>query len=135
MDNHFSKMAARVEPLLKGVEGLAFQGELMGPGIQGNRESFDEFKWFVYDIYDIKAGKYLAPLDRSEKCTSLGLTQVPIVEMFAKTPSTAQEALDRADSLSSIKHPVAEGLVYKLHSDPSITFKAISNRFLLKEVD
>ncbi len=50
---------------------LALQGELMGPGIQGNREKLKEHTFFLFDIYDIKGGRYLDADERFEVFASI----------------------------------------------------------------
>ena len=36
-------------------EQLAFQGEQVGPGIEGNIYQFDSVRLYVYDVFDIAA--------------------------------------------------------------------------------
>jgi hypothetical protein len=45
---------------------LAFQGEIMGSGIQGNREQLTEHTFYCYDIFDIKKQEYLSSKERLE---------------------------------------------------------------------
>lgn len=123
----------------------AVQGELMGPGIQKNRESLKSHKLFIFDIYDINAGKYLAPLDRHRvlsKLYSLGLNKdmvehVPVigadVSLADLSISSISDLLKYAEG-PSIVHPIREGDVFK-RMDGGFSFKAISNLFLLKEKD
>jgi hypothetical protein len=123
-----------------GIE-IAVQGELMGPGIQGNREGLAKHEFFVFDIWDIKTSSYMAPMARAYKFDQLldhgakinhvpmvcidtldgmGITDVPSLLKYAEGPS--------------MKHPVREGLVFK-RMDGEFSFKAISNAFLAKEKD
>lgn len=129
----------------------AVQGELMGPGIQKNREGFTSHKLFVFDIYDIDNGCYVAPFKRHEILNMLyvhGLNKtmvahVPILHDAIKLSEISgrhtRRIIDVAALLEyaegpSIHHPIREGLVYK-RSDGGFSFKTISNRFLLKEED
>jgi len=117
----------------------------MGPGIQKNREALKSHKLFVFDIYDINAGKYLPPLDRHRvlsKLYSLGLNKdmvehVPVigadVSLADLSLSSISDLLKYAEG-PSIVHPIREGDVFK-RMDGGFSFKAISNLFLLKEKD
>lgn len=112
-------------------DGFAFQGEVMGPGIQKNREGFKDFKFFVYDIFNIEWQKYLTAHVRKQTCQRLGLDHVPVFDPCAEAPSSVEEALTLAEG-PSINNPIREGLVWKCLEHPEISFKAISNKFLLK---
>lgn len=127
---------------------LALQGELMGPGIQGNRENLEELTFYLFDVYDIEERRYWSPKERAESpiMTMLfnnpfathRMAHVPVVDMCARPFSkeaTVKDILAVSDNVKSINHPIAEGIVYKslLLGGPS--FKAISNKFLLKEKD
>jgi hypothetical protein len=64
-------------------------------------------------------------------CYDLGLETVPIFSNFA-LPLTAEEMVSLADGKSMLnKDTDREGLVIR-SMDNSISFKAISNKFLLK---
>lgn len=116
---------------------LALQGELMGPGIQGNRENLSELTYFVFDIWSIDEQRYLNPEERRSLLQGSALFHVPLMGLVHWTPETLikevqQQALQLAEDATSITHPVAEGLVFK-RLDGQFSFKAISNRYLLKE--
>ncbi len=121
---------------------IAIQGELMGPSIQGNREGFSEFKYFVFDIFDIDNGEYLAPAERMEvfkelQVLSPKLQHVPILSNGVTLNElglyTVADLLLDAEG-PSITHKVREGKVYK-RLDGQFSFKAISNKFLENEKD
>jgi len=112
---------------------IAIQGELMGPGIQGNREKLSQYRFFVFDIWDIDAQKYLQSRQRIDICRELGLNHVPIVQYMNASLYTKEELLELATEIPSLKHRVSEGLVFKSVIDPSVSFKVINNNFLLKE--
>ena len=117
---------------------LAIQCELMGPGIQGNREKFADHRMYVFDVYDIDKQAYLkAPARQKviadlEKAHNVTIYHVPVIEAGAKLRSTGIEDLLVLADGESINHPIREGLVYKSITDPSFSFKTISNKFLLK---
>jgi len=123
----------------------AVQGELMGPGIQKNREEFKAAKLFVFDIYDIDNAVYLSPHQRHEVMVELwnrGLNRdiVQHAPVLAMAVSLDELNIDNTNDLlsfaegPSFHHPVREGLVFK-RVDGGFSFKAISNAFLLKEKD
>lgn len=131
-DNTFVAMALKIGDKIK--DGLAYQGEIMGPGIQGNREGFAEHKFFVFDIFNIQLHEYLTPEDRDWVTDFHELDHVPILGIDWKAPNSVEEGLALAEG-PSINHKIREGLVWKCNDDPSFSFKTISNQFLLKGGD
>jgi RNA ligase (TIGR02306 family) len=129
-ENSFVKMALQLVDKIP--NGFAMQGELMGPGIQGNRENFKEAEFFVFDIYDMKAQRYLTPEERRDKCEYHGLKHVPVLSESLVAPESVATGLTFAEG-PSIAHPIREGLVWKCNEDPTFSFKTIANNFLLKE--
>jgi RNA ligase (TIGR02306 family) len=131
-DNTFVAMALKIGDRVK--DGLAFQGEVVGPGIQGNREGFAEHKFFVFDIFDIQNHEYLSPEDRRWVAEFHELDHVPVLSADWKAPESVEAGLALAEG-PSINHKIREGLVWKCNEDPSFSFKTISNQFLLKGGD
>lgn len=125
-----------LEPKLKNLGmNIALQGELMGPGIQKNREQFESYKYFIFDVYLIDEKRYATPFERYDILNKLGLmpAHVPIVngefEAF-RILQTLEDFLKLADT-KSLVHPIAEGVVFK-SLDGKVSFKAINNKYLLK---
>lgn len=119
-------------------KSYAIQGELMGPGVQGNRENLSELDLYVYDIWDIEKQSYVDSKTRLEMTAHLGLKHVPIYETCSYGFDDAKGFLDHAEygyDGKSINHPHREGLVFKSLNDPNVSFKAISNKFLLEGGD
>jgi RNA ligase (TIGR02306 family) len=124
----------RLPPLQR---NLAVQGELMGPGIQGNKEKLAKVAWFVFDIWDLDRQQYLGAAERNDLVATLGLQQVPVVTpaipVFSAFP-TLEALLDHAAG-PSLHAAQREGLVYKslqAVEGEIISFKVISNQWLLK---
>ena len=126
------------------AEGLeiAVQGELMGPGIQGNQENFKTPRFFVFDIFNIKTGQYMGPAERMEtfkKLLELGakINHVPVLHTSTTLDElnlkSVQDLLQFAEG-PSIAAKQREGLVFK-RLDGGFSFKAISQKWLLAEVD
>ena len=130
--NSFVAMALKIGDRIP--DGCAVQGELMGPGIQGNREGFTEHKFFVFDVFDITKHEYLKPIIRLAFCDHVGLEHVPVLGIDWKAPISVDAGLFLANG-PSINHKFREGLVWKCNEDPSFSFKTISNAFLLKGGD
>lgn len=114
--------------------GVAIQGELIGPGIQGNPYNLKDVDFFVFDVYSVARGEYLSPGERIRFCKIIGLNHVPVLtDSVVGYKMEVGELLNLAEG-KSVLNPKTEreGIVFKCLSDPSIHFKAISNKFLIK---
>jgi RNA ligase (TIGR02306 family) len=139
-----SDLLGILEDMARNGDGnFAVQGEIMGPGIQGNRENLKTHQFFVFDIQNVDEGAYLDPGARSLLMLDLHargvnpemVKHVPIVAHSAELLDTlgiknVEDLLKFADG-KSLNHQVREGLVFK-RIDGGSSFKAISNQFLLK---
>lgn len=115
------------------------QAELMGPGIQGNREGLKGFELFVFDVQK-KGHVKLSPGDRAaffHRLVELGanIKHCPVVQNMVKLIDLRIDGIDDlkkwADQPSMNNH-IAEGFVFKSY-DSDFTFKIINDRFLLGE--
>ena len=117
---------------------FAIQGELIGPGIQGNIYKLSKPEFRVFDVYNISGGFYMNPGPRREFIELIGLLHVPVFKSdFMLTTETVADLLQMAEGKSvmgTIAGPEREGIVFK-QVNGGMTFKAISNRFLLKSGD
>lgn len=117
---------------------LGISGELCGEGIQGNKYNIKGHKWFVFDILDVDTGKYLGFTERNIALfylSQLGaqLETVPYIISQNLRGETVNSLLEMAEAKSVLNaKSEREGLVFKNQRDPDISFKAISNRWLLK---
>lgn len=117
---------------------LGISGELIGEGIQGNLYAIHGQQWFVFDILDVDTGKYVSAGERAaivDDLRKLGadLRMVPDFRTRRLTGETVATLLKMAEGKSEL-NPKAEreGLVFKNLARPDISFKAISDLFLLK---
>ena len=112
---------------------LALQGELIGEGIQGNSYKVTGQDFFVFDIYDIDRGDYMTPFERRVFCDTHGIKHVPVLAKEMVIQEWVTGLLTMADG-QSVLNPKAnrEGLVFKSNAFDGPSFKAISNRWLLK---
>jgi RNA ligase (TIGR02306 family) len=125
-----------VENKMRSVLGdnFAVQGELIGEGIQGNIYKLSGTSFRVFDIYDIKSGEYINPRQREQLVFTMGLTHVPVLDDAYVMSHNIDELLALAEGKSRIGDTEREGLVFK-QIDGGMTFKAISNKYLLKSKD
>lgn len=138
-DNTFWNTARKYnleEKLRNYGKNIMIQGEQCGHGIQGNSYKLDEYKLFVYDVFLIDEQRYLTADERMDFCNELELDHVPI-EVFG-WGNWAGHALDSmlkwADGKSEVTKDVArEGLVFKMLSKERVSFKIVSNSWLLNE--
>lgn len=138
-DNTFWRVAVRdgiIEKIRSTGRNLAVQGELIGPGIQDNIYQLKDHEFRVYKIYDINAGEFLQPADRRELTETLGLKHVPVfraARVFT-AQDTADSLIEQADgySVMGLKDTLQEGKVFKCNELPGVSFKTISNKYLLK---
>ena len=118
---------------------FAIQGELIGPGIQGNIYNLSKLEFRVFDVYDIQAGAYLDPAARRVLISDMGLKHVPILASHASLYDTLgitdiPQLLKFAEG-KSVMGTIGcerEGVVFK-EVNGGMTFKAISNKYLLNE--
>lgn len=155
-DNHFSTFVRENQILdkLKTLgRNIAIQGELIAPTIQQNYEKVETFEFYIYDVFDIDAQKYLLPADARDVADKLGLNYVPVLEKEIKLSQFITDANDVP--LVENRDPVAlkrlvdailayaegpgknpgvkrEGVVFKSNKS-EFSMKAISNSYLLKK--
>lgn len=124
---------AKMRSTLGYMQDFAIQGELIGPGIQGNIYKLSKPEFHVFDVYDIRSGAYMKPLDRIEFVKKLGLKHVPVLTVDKDLGiGTIEELLTWAEAKSTLADVEREGIVFK-EMNGGITFKAISNKYLLGE--
>tara|TARA_Y100000593_G_C4320160_1_gene343370 strand:+ start:5172 stop:6245 length:1074 start_codon:yes stop_codon:yes gene_type:complete len=110
---------------------FALQGEVVGPGIQGNFENLEEHRLFIYSVYDIDAQEYLKPSAASHLVKLMGLDYVPVLKTFCELPPY-EELQDWATGPSAFNGKYREGIVFK-SEEGDFSFKAVANEYLLKE--
>lgn len=134
--NSYWKAARKydVEQKMKdlGLKGLAIQGELIGEGINGNQYK-TSLDFYVFDMYDTVFQRYLTSTERLVYCEKLGLKHVPVLcNGFNIGNETVGSLLAYAEGKSELNGSEREGLVFKSLQDPSVSFKCVSNRWLIK---
>ena len=116
------------------LKGIAIQGEIIGEGSSGGNYYSKPLDFYVFGMYSIIKGSYLLPSDVQYACETLGLKHVPIIEMdYSISEHTVYSLLEMADGMSVINPNVrGEGLVFKSTTDTNLSFKVVSNKWLLK---
>jgi RNA ligase (TIGR02306 family) len=135
-NNAYWKLARenKLEALLRASgRNLAVQGELIGPGVQGNPYGVGAPQLHVFDVYDIDQGRYLNRAERMALLDGSGIPHCPVLETRTLAGATVASLLAGAEGGSVLKAGTErEGLVLKCLS-ADLSFKAISNKFLLGE--
>jgi RNA ligase (TIGR02306 family) len=112
---------------------VCFQGELIGEGIQGNPYKILGQTVKFFNVFNIDTHQYVGLTDFVNTIHGLGLDTVPKIETEFILPDTIEDLLSYADA-KSYHNPNfdREGVVIR-SLDRKISFKVISNKFLLNE--
>ena len=116
---------------------LALQGELIGEGIQKNPYGIRGQDFYLYDVYDIDAGRYYTSHQRLSLARELNIKHVPVLDGAVKftADTSALSLLQSAEAKSVLNNKTErEGIVFKC-IECEASFKVISNKFLLKTGD
>ena len=111
----------------------AIQGELIGEGIQGNPYKIKGQTVRFFNAFNIDKYEYLSLEEFESLISSMKLETVPILNRSFQLPNTIEELLQYADKKSELNSGFdREGVVIR-SLDRKISFKVISNKFLLNE--
>ncbi|NLR78269.1 RNA ligase (ATP) [Chitinophaga eiseniae] len=117
-------------------KNIALQGEMIGEGIQGNPYAQHGQAIYFFNAFNIDTQEYLSMPDFLALIRDNGLQHVPVLDTTFQLPATMDALLSLAEgaSLLSPAHGKVEreGLVIR-SADRRISFKVISNKFLLEE--
>jgi RNA ligase (TIGR02306 family) len=139
-DNAYTRMAAKLDlrEKLKVMAdcglALAVQGELVGPGINGNRDRLTEPDWLVFRIWNIDRQEWLTVADCHSICRELELRHVPVVDSVITLSElgSVDEILRYAEGRTENGNE-REGVVFReIGTTHPKSFKAVSNRYLLQ---
>ena len=126
-------------------KSIALQGEYVGPGVNGNRDKYEEHHYFIYDIYDVDNKTYLDSNERHEivqilknyNCNSI-IEEVDTINsdiQIFKECDNLEKLLNYVDRKTLRNNPI-EGVVFKsIGCKPYFSFKCINNKYLLAEKD
>lgn len=136
-DNTFWKVAKelKIEEKLKELgRNISIQGELIGEGVQKNRYKIKGHTVRFFNVFDIDKFEKVSYDDFVKTIgEDLELQTVPITVVPGfKLPETIDDLLKMAEAKSIMNDKAErEGIVIRSR-DNKISFKAISNKFLLK---
>jgi RNA ligase (TIGR02306 family) len=112
---------------------ICLQGELIGEGIQGNPYKIKGQTVKFFNAFNIDTQEYLGLGEFIALINGMDLETVPVLDTNFTLPETVEDMLKVADDKSVLNFSFdREGIVIR-SSDRTISFKAISNKFLLNE--
>ena len=137
---HYFDMALKYnigEKMAALKRNIAIQGEIIGPKINANRHKAGEIDFFVFNIYDIDLHCYLSFDEVEQVAGQLSLKTVKVVYRGPMRTEwlSVKAFLDMADEQKYDTGEACEGIVCKTNTGfgfPRVSFKAISNKYLLK---
>ena len=136
--NTFWKVARELdlENKMKSLgKNVCFQGELIGEGIQGNPYKIKGHTVRFYTGFNIDKQTRIPFMEFASLLTELNLQYVPVLnqEYGFLFPDSVEDMLKYAEGKSALNpNTEREGVVVR-SMDGTISFKAISNKFLLEE--
>lgn len=142
-DNTFIKTVTDdgyLEHIHKLGQSIAIQGELCGPGIQGNKYKLERPCFYVFDVYLIEQQRYATREERWDVINCLLMAGVNVKQVphlgTTKMPESVKGCLEMAEGKSKLNpKQEREGIVFKssqVINGDIVSFKAISNKFLFE---
>ena len=133
---HNSNLIAISQQILDETDRqLALQGELIGPGLQGNREGLADYEVRLFKIWDIDKKEYINPEDFNNICDEFSINRVPQLGVANPFKKTLQELLNDSKGKNSNGKNI-EGIVYtsaEKVNGRTLHFKIINNDYLLEK--
>lgn len=122
-------------------KNIAIQGEICGPKIQGNPLELKDFRFWVFNVYDITYSEYM---DYNDIVKVLDELEIPMVKVlddnFYTNEHTRESLLEYAegkyDGTNNERGGVVIRPLYEEYSEAlqgRLSMKVISNKFLLKQ--
>lgn len=132
------------EKMKKYGANVAFQGELLGEGIQKNKYRLKGQDVFFFNIFNIDTYQYFNYKMFTNRIFEMGLKTVPVISPIIgfKLLSNVSEMLKYSEGKSQLNpNQEREGIVVRPYENIEhpkygrISFKVISNKYLLKNED
>ena len=115
---------------------LGLQGEIIGEGIQKNKYKLKGQTVRFFRVFDIDKYEFLPYEEMVKLIAELKLETVPILDWNYILPNSVDEILKYAEGKSMLNpQSEREGVVFVKHESRNqgrLSFKAISNKFLIK---
>lgn len=119
---------------------FALQGEICGPGIQGNKLGLKKHDLYIFNIWNLKTRKYINFKELLEFCKKHNLKHVPIFKESIQILWDLKDFLEMAKGTYKESGKQREGVVvrpmietYSEILKGRLSFKVINNDFLLGE--
>jgi len=118
------------------AKSWAIQGEIVGDKIQGNIYAVSGLDFYAFRLKKNQldgSSVLFSPEEGQRILGTFGIKWVPIIGKIRLGDFTMDTILAHADGKSVLADTMREGSVFVLTSNPSISFKAVSNQYLLKK--
>lgn len=120
---------------------IQVSGELIGVGVNGNKHGLRGHELHIFEIYDLDTRSRVGYHGRQQILDILEshgakVNRVPLITIGTFDHMTCDDILKFAEGKSTLNDKAErEGLVFKNLQNPDVTFKAISNKHLMKGGD
>ena len=134
-ENTFWEVAKNLkieEKLKKLGKNISIQGELIGEGIQKNPYKIKGQTIRIFNVFDIDKQEYYNLKNFKNFLNEIEIESVPILDENFKLPKNINDLIKMANGKSKLENTKREGLVIR-SLNRKISFKVISNKFLLSE--
>jgi RNA ligase (TIGR02306 family) len=122
-----------IEQKITAMGNVCLQGEIIGEGIQGNPYKLRGQKVYFFNMYNIDKSEYYDFHFMKDTLAGIGLDIVPLLDVSYRLPASVDELLTYADGKSALHANADREAIVIRSTDKRISFKVISNKFLLKE--
>jgi hypothetical protein len=114
-----------------GANWVYLQGESYGDGIQKRDYSLKGHDFAAFELCTSNRVRYTYT-EMKEILDRYSIPTVPIISDNYILPDSVDELLKYAQGISAIDGKEREGIVFQNIDDPTISFKAVDNEFLIK---
>lgn len=111
------------------ADTVVIQGEIIGEGIQKNKYKIKGHDLYVFNL--IINGERIDSVRAKDIVSEYDMKFVPILDINFKLLDNVDDMITYADGKSTLYDTLREGLVIRNY-DKNVSFKCISNKFLLK---
>jgi RNA ligase (TIGR02306 family) len=119
-------------------QDIAIQGELLGPGIEGNHYKLKEHNILWFNIFDIQTYQYYDLEAFTEGCAKFCLQSVPVIDKDLILNFSVDELVEYSKGKSCLADIPREGVVIRSLNERTdqetgrFSFKVINPEYLLK---
>ena len=119
-----------LKQLIMDYDYVTLQGEIYGPGIQGNKYKLNDIDIMVFNL--IYPNRKVPTREFEEVLSDYGISTVPRVVANYKLPDTIHDIVEFSKGKSTLLDRNREGIVFRNY-EKDISFKVINPDFLLEE--